>query len=461
MRSESSLHPRTIARQAALRALVAMEHDEAVAGAAARNLHAAADQRGFAHELTYGVLRHRSRVDLALRPLLKKPIDRLDAPVRAALRLAAYERYHLGAEPAVVVNEYASLMRLEKKSSATGFVNAVLRRLPRQISTVALSHDLAANLANACSHPQWLVERWINRFGLDGCRALCEINNRSAPLTLRVNTLRTDRETVLSALICRGLKAKPGALAPDAILVEDAGSPTDWPEWRDGEIIAQDEAAQIVAYLADPQPGQFIIDAAAAPGGKATHLAQLMKNDGILLAQDVAPGRVKLIEQNAQRLGLSIIEPRVADLHQTNDRLLRNVSRVDADIVLLDVPCLGTGTWRRRPDARWRKSPAQLEELVKLQREMLEAAATLVRPGGVLVYSTCSLEREENEEQVRWWLDRHNDWRIEAPPLLFHRDALQRTVTAEGFVSTLPHRDGCDGMFAVRLRRGEQIAVAS
>jgi 16S rRNA (cytosine967-C5)-methyltransferase len=181
-----------------------------------------------------------------------------------------------------------------------------------------------------------------------------------------------------------------------------------------------------VARLAATQAGQTVIDAAAAPGGKTTHLAQLMNNDGKIIACDVGAGRLKLVCDNAKRLGVSIIETRAGDFRELAQTL------PVADMVLLDAPCLGTGTLRRRPDAKWSKTPAQLEELVVLQRELLESATALVKPGGVLVYSTCSLEPEENEGQVAWWLG-----------LDSNRQATWK--------STLPHRDGCDGMFAARL----------
>jgi len=281
-------------------------------------------------------------------------------------------------------------------------------------------------LATLYSHPEWLVARWLERLGREECEKLLQFNNGIAPLSLRVNSLRSSREAVLASLLARGLQAREGLLSPDAVIVENAGDPTSWPEWEAGEIIAQDEAAQLVARLAAPLPGQTIIDAAAAPGGKTTHLAQLMNNDGKIIACDVGAGRLKLVCDNAKRLGVSMIETRAGDFRELAQTL------PVADMVLLDAPCLGTGTLRRRPDAKWSKTPAQLEELVVLQRELLESATALVKPGGVLVYSTCSLEPEENEGQVAWWLgqdpNRQATWK-----------------------STLPHRDGCDGMFAARL----------
>ncbi len=408
-----------------------------------------AAMRPFAREIATGVLRHRALLDYTLAPLLKKPLDKLDAPVRATLRLAAYERIFLNTPAAAVGNEYAGLMRGEKLSSAVAFVNAVARRLPDHARAAPdCEREPVAHLAITHSHPVWLVERWLSRWGFDECAALCAAINQIAPLSLRVNTLRTTRDEVLDALRTRGLEARLGHLSPDAILVESAGDPTSWPEWQEGLVIAQDEAAQLVARLAAPQPGQTVIDVAAAPGGKTTHLAQLMQDTGHVIACDVAPGRLKLVRDNAQRLGFNSIEVRAGDFREIAPAL------PPADAVVLDAPCLGTGTFRRRPDAKWRKTPEQLHELMRLQRSLLDAAAQKVRPGGTLVYATCSLEAEENEEQVRTWLSEQTDWTIEMPAdSLLPEATWQQIITAEGFLQTRPHRHGCDGMFAAKLRR--------
>jgi 16S rRNA (cytosine967-C5)-methyltransferase len=320
-------------------------------------------------------------------------------------------------------------MKAEKLSSAMGFVNAIARRL-LEVTRAApdAKQNPAAFLATEYSHPEWIVRRWLARFGFEECEKLLQFNNCVAPLALRVNTLRATREEVLSSLQARGVAAMPGVLAPDAIIVENAGDPTNWPEWTDGKVIAQDEAAQLVSIFASSQPGQIVIDCAAAPGGKSTHLAQLLRGEGEIIACDLSEGRLKLVRENAARLGIENISTRTGDLRKLAPDLPH------ADLVLLDAPCLGTGTLRRRPDAKWNKTPQQLTELVALQRELLEVAASLVKPDGVLVYSTCSLEPEENENQIALWQNENPAWQAQTR-------------------STLPHRDGCDGMFAARLTK--------
>ncbi len=425
------MHPKTAARQLALRALVQSENRDLVAPDF-RDLDASV--RPFAREIYSGTQRWRAKLDWTLAPLLSKPLAKIDAPVRAALRLAAYEKLVLNTPPHGFVGEYAGLMRDERKTSAVGFVNAILRRLPDNWR--ALPPDLAQRLSIEFSHPQWLVQRYLKNLGEAETTALLGANNERAPLCLRTNTLRISRDELLRELP----NARPGLLSPDAIYVE-ASDPTRLSGWDDGLFFAQDEAAQMVALHASPAPGQTLLDLAGAPGGKSTHCAQLMRNQGRIVSVDLAPGRLKLVRENAARLGISIIETRAGDGRELAPQLER------ADVVLLDAPCLGTGTLRRRPDAKWRKTPAMLSELVALQRELLDAAATLVRPGGSLVYSTCSLEPEENAEQARAFTSR-SGWPIEAAPAW-----MKDIQTEEGWLQTWPQRDGCDGMFAAKWRR--------
>lgn len=445
------MHPKTIARHAAMHALIALEREEAMLssalGAALRTVAVPDSTRAFTRELVSGSLRHFAWIDWTLEPLLKTSLDKLDVPVRVALRLACYERAWLHTPASAVANEYAGLMRVARLKSATGFVNAVARRLPAEPRAVPETWPAARKIAVEFSHPQWLVERWLARFGPDECAALCDANNQIASLCLRVNTLQAGHDAVLQTLGARDLKARPGALSPDAILIEDAGAPDEWPEWKAGQIIAQDEAAQVVSLLAAPKPGNVTIDCAAAPGGKTTHLAQLMGDEGLIIACDAAPGRIKLVAENARRLGLSCIAARAGDLRALGTALPQ------AECVLLDAPCSGTGTLRRRPDAKLRKTLEQLEELVILQRELLDAAARLVKPGGALIYSTCSLEPEENEEQVQGFLRENSMWEIATDFGLLPAETIARIATPARFVQTWPHRHGCDGMFAAKLVR--------
>lgn len=425
------IHPKTLARRAALRALAASEREQWTAGDFS---FLESGVRPFAREIYSGTLRHRARLDWTLTPLLQKPLAKLDASVRAALRLAQYEKIALQTPDRALANEYAALMKGEKLASATGFINAIARRLP-------CDWRASSELSIEFSHPQWLVDRWLERLGSEETEALLRANNQIAPLCLRVNTLKTSREELLQQIS----GAARGKLSPDALIWE-GGDATALPQWESGQIIVQDEAAQLVCLLAATRAGDFVIDAASAPGGKTTHLAQIMGNAGRILALDSAPPRLEKVRDNAARLGIGCIETRAGDFRALAPELIGEGPL--ADLVLLDAPCLGTGTLRRRPDAKWRKTQRQLEQLLQLQRELLDAAAPLVKVGGALVYSTCSLEREENQGQIEAFLARFSGFQIEKAP-----DFLSLAATPEGFLNTFPHRHQSDGMFAAKLRR--------
>jgi 16S rRNA (cytosine967-C5)-methyltransferase len=358
-------------------------------------------KRGAVRNLAAGVLRHRTLCEIAVAPLLKKSFSKLDIEIANIFRLAAYEKYFCDVPLYALTNEYIAIARKLKRSSASGLVNAVLRRLPDRLPEIKRT-QFPEYLEKKYSHPRWMIERWIAQFGEEECERICVANNEEAPLCLRVNSKLTTRAKVLSALAERGINARAGNVSPDSIIVENAVSFTDWPEWQRGELIVQDEAAQKVSILANPQRGWTVYDLCAAPGGKTTHLAQLM-DGGKLQAFDLTEKRAQLVRDNCARLKFTNVKVLSGDFRQFD--------LAPADLVLLDAPCSGTGTLRRHPDIKWSKSPEQISQLVELQKDLLHHAAKLVHPGGFLVYSTCSIEREENQEQANHFLENHTDWR--------------------------------------------------
>ncbi|MEO6908708.1 MAG: 16S rRNA (cytosine(967)-C(5))-methyltransferase RsmB [Abditibacteriaceae bacterium] len=381
-------------------------------------------QRGAVRNLAAGVLRHRTLCETAIARLLKKSFSKLDVEVANIFRLAAYEKYFCDVPLYALTNEFTGITRNLKLSSASGLVNAVLRRLPDHLPEIKRD-KFVEYLEKKYSHPRWMIKRWITQFGEDGCEKLCDANNKEAPLCLRVNSQLTTRAKVLLALAERDLIASAGSWTPDSIIVENVVSFTDWPEWQRGELIVQDEAAQMVSILANPQKDWTVYDLCAAPGGKTTHLAQLME-DGNLQAFDLTERRAQLVRNNCARLKLSNVQVRTGDFRQFD--------LLPADLVLLDAPCSGTGTLRRHPDIKWSKTPEQITQLVELQKELLNHAAKMVRSGGFLVYSTCSVECEENQEQANHFLQEHSDWR-----------ACERW-------ESFPGEQGADGAFAIKMR---------
>jgi len=333
------------------------------------------------------------------------------------------------------------------QSRAAGLVNAVLRRAERRIADLPqpATGDPAEDLAIRHSHPTWLVRRWLAHFGDDDTTALLVWNNTRPLHALRINTIKTTPAAFRADLDGRGIAWQPSAYLGDFVRVPRLQAVIRAGLLARGQAAVQDEAAALVVRLLDPQPGETIIDACAAPGGKALYTAQRMSGRGVVRAYDVHAGRLGLVARSAEAQAIPIVATEAADVRE----LARRADAPQADRVLVDAPCSGTGVLAKRADARWQRRPEDIDTLAVLQRELLDAAARLVRPGGLLVYSTCSLEPEENEAQVRAFLERHADFGAEsAAPFI-----PSQTLSAGGNLATLPHRHHTDGAFAARLRR--------
>jgi 16S rRNA (cytosine967-C5)-methyltransferase len=408
--------------------------------------------RGLATELVYGVLRRRGRLDFALARCCSQPLAKLETRVLWLLRLGAYQLLHLERVPnRAAVNETVELARRLGLERVTGLVNGVLRALDRGVAAIpwpALADHPLGHLQHTLSLPAWLAQRWLSECGAEEAAALAAALQEPAPFTMRANTLRTSRETLLAALAEAGHEAQPTGYAPDGIVVTRRG-PAPLPGGSDGWFQVQDEASQLIPLLLAPQAGERILDGCAAPGGKTTELAALTGNGARIIALDLHPQRIDLIRAGAERLGCSGIESRAWDLRRTPDF----IPVESLDKVLLDAPCSGLGVLRRNPETRWRRTAAEVQELAQLQRELLTSVAPLVRPGGVLLYSLCTTTPEETVGVVDTFLAAHPDFaREDARDFLPPHCA--ELVDTTGALRTLPHRHGgMDAFFAVRLRR--------
>jgi 16S rRNA (cytosine967-C5)-methyltransferase len=440
--------PVSAARFTALGILTRVEEDRAFADIALQHAltRARLDPRDAAlcAELVYGTLRWQRYLDWRLAPRVRRPLPKLDCWVRVLLRLTAYQLYLLDRVPRwAAVNEAVSLAKLKSRSKGPPeLVNAVLRGLLRSPTPRPPSDDEVTALAIGLSFPDWLAVRWVRRYGLEEARQLMTALNERPPGTVRVNTLRATREQLIRRLREEELvEARPTALALEGLLVDHAAVGS-WAAFADGWCTAQDEASMLIARLLDPQPGETVVDACAAPGTKATHLAQLMENRGRVIAMDPQAARLQLVDRTAARLGVSIIETHLGGAGTLAPRWQGR-----ADRALVDAPCSNLGVLRRNPEVKWRRTEGDLVRLGKRQTEILTAAASTVRPGGVLVYATCSLEPEENEAVVADFTHGHPGWQPDGSAFS------PVGVDGQGFIRCLPHRIGTDGFTAIRLRR--------
>jgi len=403
--------------------------------------------RALAGEIATGTLRWQAAFDHVIAAFAARPIDKLDREIVAILRISIFQLLHLDRVPAsAVVDDAVELARRAGKKSAAGFVNALLRRVSRERHTLPLPQDPPLDfLSITLSHPRWLVERWLTRYGLEATTTWARFDNEPAPLTLRVNSLRATRDGLARELRDLGVDTEPARFAPEALIVRE-GNPLLTPLAHTGVFVVQDEASQLVGAFVAATAGERILDACASPGGKTTQLAAMLKGDGTIVAADVRGRRVALLDRAVRESGA-----RNVLVVQADARAAVPFQDAAFDAILVDAPCSGLGTIRRDPDVRWRRGETDLPSLAAAQSEMLAQLARAVRPGGRLVYSTCSSEPEENEAVVDAFLEAHQQFRCETPARFRADPGLGSLLDTEGALRTLPFRDGLEAFYAACL----------
>jgi len=406
--------------------------------------------RAFATELVYGTLRWRGRLDYLLSRCLERDLEKLDPLVATALRVGAYQIVFAENVPSMAaVDESVRCVRACGVERATGLVNAVLRRLATEHEKIALpslTDDPLGHLTHALSLPMWIAGRWIELYGPEEAAALAAASNEVPPLTVRANPHQTTPTELLTELRARFPDARMCRYASHGLTLGRRGNAALDPAFVEGRFTVQDEASQLVVGLLDPQPGDRALDICAAPGGKATAIAERVGEQGSVLALDRNGRRLDLVRRTARRLHLRL-ECAVRDAM----RGLEDLSGDGFRRVLVDAPCSGLGTLRRNPDARWRIRQSDPARLAEIQRAILRNAARTLGPDGVLVYSTCTLLPEENEAVIESFLREEKQFvlasRLEAPP------EVRDLVDSDGFMRCTPHRHDADGFFAARLEK--------
>jgi 16S rRNA (cytosine967-C5)-methyltransferase len=406
--------------------------------------------RGLVTELVYGVLRYRLTLDYVLTGFLKSGLGRLKPPLRAILRAGAYQILYLDRIPAAAAcNESVNLAKAYGFGGFAGLVNGVLRNLARGKDALPWptpGDGWAAYLSVCYAHPEWMVHRWLAQMPPREVEELCKANNKPLPQTLRVNTLRVDRQGLKEDLAKEGFEAEDGILPEMLRIVGGKGDIAATGAFRQGLFTIQGESSSLAAYLLAPQPGETLVDLCSAPGGKTTHLAQLMQDRGKIIAGDIYPHRVDLVKAAARRLCITNIETRVWDVLCLPDELHGEAHRV-----LLDAPCSGLGVIRRKPDVKWQRQPGDFSSLAALQKEMLTAGAKLLQKGGLLLYCLCTNEREETEDVVAGFLAKNPGF---TALCLEGRlpEGIRPSYRGLG-VHIEPHRNDADGFYYALLER--------
>lgn len=409
--------------------------------------------RAFITDLVYGTVKWRLKIDWIIQQFSSIKLKKISPWIINILRLGVYQLLYTSKIPeSAACNESVNLSKKYGHASSRGFVNAILRNITKNRDKIKYpdkEKELCQYLSVWYSHPEWLVEEWLGNFGLKFTESLLEANNGIPDFTIRANTLRISREELIEDFKKVGIEALKGKHIDEAIVLKSPSSITRLEAFKKGYFQVQDESSMLVSKVLDPKPGDLVIDVCSAPGGKSTHMAQLMNNKGTVIARDIHQHKLKIINDTSKRLGFDIIKAEIFDATKTDEKYIGK-----ADRVLVDAPCSGYGIIRRKPDLKWARDIKDKKEIVDLQFEILNAASKYLKPLGMLVYSTCTIEKEENEELVRAFLKLNSDFELVDISSFIPKDLKKKSIN-EGFIQLFPNVDDLDGFFMAKMiKRG-------
>ncbi len=406
--------------------------------------------RAFATELAYGTVKWLIEIDYIIDRFSSVKLKKLSPWIKNILRLGIYQLLHTDRIPAsAAVNTSVELAKRYGHQASSRFVNAVLRNIDRSRQNIPYPkrEDFTKYLSIIYSHPEDLVSRWLKLFGAEFTEALLKSNNEVPDFNVRVNTLKTNRRELIEALKQEGCQAHEGNYLVESVILDNPSSIAKLQAFQKGYFTVQDESSMLSSVILEPKEGQLAVDVCSAPGGKSTHIAQLMNNKGTVLSRDIHPHKLKLIEQTAARLGIDIIETELFDAAKLDENLIGK-----ADRVLVDAPCTGLGIIRKKPDIKYSGNIGQQKEIVELQKQVLTNAAKYVKPGGFLVYSTCTILPEENLDNVKAFLEENKDYKLAGFEKLLPEN-LKTGTSLEGYIQLYPNLNQTDGFFISKIIR--------
>ncbi len=401
--------------------------------------------KGLLNEIVTGVVRWQMKLDWVLNGFYRGNFPKADVNVKNAMRVALYQMMFLDRVPHhAAVNESVEFVKRLRGEKYAGVVNGVLRNIQRHLGEIRYpdkDENLVHHLSVFHSHPIWMVKRWVERLGNEEAEKLLVANNEKPPLTVRINKTRINPAEFIKLLEKEGIEFEPSPYLDHYLRLKGSGGMAQVDMFRKGYFSIQDESAGLAGKLLDPQQGERIIDLCSGPGGKSMHIAEIMNNTGEVISVEKYVSRADLVRNSAERLGLGSIKMLTEDAHDLETKI--------ADRVLVDVPCSGLGVLRKKPDIKLKRESTEIPKLTQIQYKLLEKAATLTKPGGILVYSTCTIEPEENDIVVQRFLENHKEFTLDDPTSFVSKDF----VTPRKTVETYPHIHRMDGSFAARLKR--------
>lgn len=401
-------------------------------------------------EITNGTIKYTRRLDYVINHFSKIPIKKMKPVIRYTLRMSVYQILFLDKVPnSAVCNEAVKIVKKRNMGSLSGFVNGILRNIVRHSETIPYPDSLSNSieyLGIMYSFPDWMIKLWLGNYSYEFVEELCKSLNESPDVSIRINNLLTSKENLRIDLEKEGVIVQEGKLALEALRIRGGASISSLESFKKGHFTVQDESSMLVSHVLDPKPGEQILDVCGAPGGKTTHMAELMSNRGTVVSGDIYAHKLELIEQAARRMEHKIIQPVLQDATKENVDYISKFDRI-----LIDAPCSGLGIIHKKADIRWKKQYKDIKELTKIQKKIIATCSKYVKPGGIMIYSTCTISSLENEQMVEWILE-NLDFELESINE-YIPESLHNECTKKGYIQIFPNDANTDGFFISRLRK--------